>query len=60
MTYEYDLHESKEAGRAEGIAETKKELAVKMLDYGDSFEKISSITGIPEEDIRRLASITAK
>ena len=34
------------------LAERNRELARKMLDYGDSVEKISIITGVPEEDIR--------
>ena len=33
------------------ITETKKEMAHKMLDYGDPIEKISIITGIPEDEI---------
>ena len=34
------------------LAERNRELARKMLDYGDPVEKISIITGVPEEDIR--------
>ena len=34
------------------IKETKREFARKMLDYGDPVEKISIITGVPEEEIR--------
>ena len=34
------------------LAERNRELAHKMLDYGDSVEKISIITGVPEEEIR--------
>jgi len=34
------------------IKEAKREFARKMLDYGDPVEKISIITGVPEEEIR--------
>ena len=34
------------------LAEHNRELARKMLDYGDPVEKISIITGVPEEEIR--------
>ena len=34
------------------LAERNRELARKMLDYGDSVEKISIITSVPEEEIR--------
>ena len=34
------------------LAERNRELARKMLDYGDPVEKISIITGVPEEEIR--------
>ena len=34
------------------IKETKREFARKMFDYGDPVEKISIITGVPEEEIR--------
>lgn len=34
------------------LAERDRELARKMLAFGDSFEKVSIITGIPEEELR--------
>ena len=34
------------------IKETKREFARNMFDYGDPVEKISIITGVPEEEIR--------
>ena len=34
------------------IKETNREFARKMFDYGDPVEKISIITGVPEEEIR--------
>jgi predicted transposase/invertase (TIGR01784 family) len=58
MTYEFDLHESKEEGRAEGKIEGKAEGKLEMVDA--MFEKtkltdeeISSISGIPLEEIQK-------
>ena len=33
------------------LTERNREVARKMLDYGDPIEKISIITGIPEDEI---------
>ena len=54
MTYEYDLHESKEAGRAEGIAETKANMAKGFRDAGVPLEIISKQTGFTVEEIKAL------
>ena len=65
MTYEFDLHESKEKGRAEGRAEGKAEEAAKALeekkamakglrDDGVSLEIISKRTGFTIEEIKAL------
>ena len=58
MTYEYDLHESKEAGRAEGKAEgmTEKarEMARGLRDDGVSLEIISRRSGLSIEEIKAL------
>lgn len=58
MTYEFDLHESKEEGRAEGKIEGKAEGKLEMVDA--MFEKtkltdeeISSISDIPLEEIQK-------
>ena len=56
MTYEYDLHESKEAGRAEGLeegrAEGKWEIVDAMLANGKlSDEEIATISGFSKEDV---------
>lgn len=54
MTYEFDLHESKEEGRAEGIAQTKLEMVDAMFanpKFTD--EDISSISGIPQDEIEK-------
>jgi len=58
MTYEFDLHESKEEGRAEGKIEGKAEGKLEMVDA--MFEKtkltdeeISSISGISLEEIQK-------
>lgn len=69
MTYEYDLHESKEAGRAEGIAvgkaegraeataealAEKKTMAKGLRDDGVPLEIISKRTGFSVEEIAAL------
>ena len=61
MTYEYDLHESKEAGRAEGRAEAtaealaeKKAMAKGLRDDGVPLEIISKRTGFSVEEIAAL------
>ena len=65
MTYEFDLHESKEEGRkegkAEGIAETeakaleeKKAMAKGFRDANVSLDIISAQTGFTIEEIKAL------
>ena len=58
MTYEYDLHESKEAGRAEGkaegIAETKAKMAKGFRDAGIPLDIISKQTGFSIDEIKAL------
>ena len=54
MTYEYDLHESKEAGRAEGKAEKAREMARQLKAMGDSTEKIMAVSGLTEAEILAL------
>ena len=61
MTYEFDLHESKEEGRAEGRAETnakalaeKKALAKGLREDGVPVEIISKRTGFTIEEIQAL------
>ena len=57
MTYEYDLHESKEAGRAEA----KREMVDAMLANGKLSEKdIAAISGIPEEEIAQRKAALSK
>ena len=57
MTYEYDLHESKEAGRAEA----KREMVDAMLVNGKLSEKdIAAISGIPEEEIAQRKAALSK
>lgn len=50
MTYEYDLHESKE----EGKAEAKIEMAAAMLADGEPIEKIVKYSGLSEKDVLEL------
>jgi hypothetical protein len=51
MTYEYDLHESKEEGRAEGADAKAREIAAAMLLDGDSVEKVVRVSKLSEEDV---------
>ena len=51
MTYEYDLHECKEEGRAEGKIEGKAEMVAAMLAEGDSVEKVVRISKLPEPEV---------
>ena len=61
MTYEFDLHESKEEGRAEGRAEAnakalaeKKTMAKGLREDGVPVEIISKRTGFTIEEIQAL------
>ena len=61
MTYEFDLHESKEEGRAEGRAEAKAEalaekkvMAKGLREDGVPAEIISKRTGFTIEEIQAL------
>ena len=61
MTYEFDLHESKEEGRAEGRAEAnakalaeKKVMAKGLREEGVPVEIISKRTGFTIEEIQAL------
>ena len=61
MTYEFDLHESKEEGRAEGRAEAnakalaeKKTMAKGLREDGVPVEIISKRTGFTVEEILAL------
>lgn len=51
MTFEYDLHESKEEGRAEGRVEERREIAAAMLADGDSVEKVVRISKLTEAEV---------
>ncbi len=52
MTYEYDLHESKEAG--------KWEMVDAMLANDIPVEKIATISGFSKEDILKRSAASAK
>ena len=57
MTYEFDLHESKEEGRKEAEAkalEEKKAMAKGFRDDGFPLEAISKRTGFTIEEIKAL------
>ena len=69
MTYEFDLHESKEEGRAEGKiegkiegkAEAKLEMVDGMLANDIPIETIIAISGFSREDIlKRRDALTKK
>ena len=54
MTYEFDLHESKEEGRAEGIAQTKLEMVDAMFANPKlTDEDIAVISGFPLDEIQK-------
>jgi predicted transposase/invertase (TIGR01784 family) len=62
MTYEYDLHESKEEGRAEGKVEGKTEARLEMVDAmlaNSKFtdEDIASVSRIPLEEIQKRRAL---
>ena len=50
MTFEYDLHESKEEGKAEAQVET----AVTMLADGEPVDKIVKYSRLSEEEVLKL------
>lgn len=50
MTYEYDLHESKEEGRAE----ERRAMAVVMLADGEPIEKIVKYSRLSKEEVLKL------
>ena len=65
MTYEFDLHESKEEGRAEGKIEGKAEAKLEMVDgmlaNGKlTDEDIATISGFSKEDILKRKDALAK
>ena len=54
MTYEFDLHESKEEGRAEGKTEGKLEMVDAMFAKTKlTDEEIAAISGIPQDEIAK-------
>ena len=54
MTYEFDLHESKEEGRAEGKTEGKLEMVDAMFANPKwTDEDIASISGFPLDEIQK-------
>ena len=50
--YERAFGDGENKGKLEGRLETKLETARKMIEYGDSLEKIFIITGLTEEQLR--------
>jgi hypothetical protein len=50
MTFEYDLYESKEKGKAEA----KLEMATAMLADGEPIEKIVKYSGLSEKKVLEL------
>ena len=53
--YEEGLNNGISQGISKGAEQTRIETAKKMLNYGDSQEKISIITGLPLETVEQLA-----
>ena len=60
MTYEYDLHESKEEGRAEGADAKAREMAAGMPAEGDSVEKVIRISKLPEAEVLAINANLAR
>jgi len=54
MTYEYDLYESKEEGKAEGADVKAREVATAMLADGEPIEKIVKYSGLSEKEVLEL------
>lgn len=54
MTYEFDLHERKEEGRAEGRTEERRAMAAAMLADGEPVEKIVKYSRLSEEEVLKL------
>lgn len=54
MTYEYDLYESKEEGKAEGADAKAREVAAAMLADGEPIEKIVKYSGLSEKEVLEL------
>ena len=54
MTYEYDLHQSKEDGIAEGEKKKAREMVRGLRDDGVSLEIISRRSGLSVEEIKAL------
>lgn len=53
--YDTDIAVQREEAYEEGLKQKAIETAKKMLNYGDSQEKISIITGLPLETVEQLA-----
>jgi predicted transposase/invertase (TIGR01784 family) len=54
MTYEFDIYQSRQEGRAEGKAEEKLEIVDAMLAKTKlTDQEISSVSGIPQDEIAK-------
>ncbi|HQF92281.1 MAG TPA: hypothetical protein PL162_09445, partial [Synergistaceae bacterium] len=47
-----------ELGKAEGVEQARRENALKMLQDGVSVVNVAKYSGLPEEEVRRLAEET--
>ena len=54
MDYEQRLYEAKRDGRAEGKREKQEEIALKMLEEKINLQVIAKITGLTEEEIKKI------
>lgn len=58
VTYQMHIKEWKREGKAYGEHKKAIETARGMLAYGDTLEKIATVTGLPIEEIKRLQNTT--
>ena len=54
MDHKQELYEAKRDGREEGIKQNQKETALKMLQEKIDIKMIEKITGLTEEEIKKI------
>ena len=50
------IEEMRQSSKAEGVAETKKQIIQNMLKKFLSTEAIADLTGVPLEEVQRIAT----
>ena len=56
MDYKQQLYEARRDGKAEGIKQNQKETALKMLQEKIDLKVITKVTGLTEEEIKKLST----